>query len=156
MWYEEENQLVRAETPRAFDHLVQNLEDGDSVVFESISLPSATRKSARSIRSSVRSVGSSFSDEFEPIPEAEEIDILRHQIKAALERSAQKDQMIRDRDARISDLQSQITRIEAQSPREDPELLAYYKGQYETTAYQFEKLKEALAGGLPDHGARRK
>lgn len=39
MWYEEQNQFVRAQTPQTFDRLVQQLEDGDSVLFESISLP---------------------------------------------------------------------------------------------------------------------
>ena len=43
MWYEEENQFVRAPTPAAFDHLVQNLENRDSVLFESVALPSAKR-----------------------------------------------------------------------------------------------------------------
>jgi hypothetical protein len=156
MWYEVEQQLVRADTPTAFDRLVQNLEDGDSVVFESLLIPSATRKSIPSVRSSVRSVNSSFSDDFDPISEAGEIDILKRQIKAALERSAQKDQMIRERDARISELQTQIAQLEAPSLQEDPELLAYYKDQYETTAYQFEKLKEALAGGPPNPTSRRK
>ena len=39
MWYEEQNQFVRAKTPQTFDRLVQELEDGDSVLFDSISLP---------------------------------------------------------------------------------------------------------------------
>ena len=39
MWYEEENQFVRAPTPKTFDQLVERLENDDSVLFESISLP---------------------------------------------------------------------------------------------------------------------
>ena len=52
MWYEENDQFVRAPTPQAFDSLVQNLEARDSVMFESIRLPSAnngTRESTKSI-----------------------------------------------------------------------------------------------------------
>ncbi|EAY12637.1 hypothetical protein TVAG_074650 [Trichomonas vaginalis G3] len=41
MWYEENDQFVRAPTPQTFDNLVQDLEGRDSVVFESIRLPSA-------------------------------------------------------------------------------------------------------------------
>ncbi|OHT03397.1 hypothetical protein TRFO_29200 [Tritrichomonas foetus] len=45
MWYEEENQFVRAPTPKTFDRLVQQLEDNDSVLFESISLPKSNPSS---------------------------------------------------------------------------------------------------------------
>ena len=44
MWYEEENQFIRAPTPKSFDNLVQNLENRDSVLFESVALPSAKRE----------------------------------------------------------------------------------------------------------------
>ena len=55
MWYEENEQFVRAPTPQGFDDLVQDLEARDSVVFESIQLPSSkngTRQSMNSTRSS--------------------------------------------------------------------------------------------------------
>lgn len=45
MWYEEQNQFVRAKTPQTFDRLVQELEDGDSVLFDSISLPKSNPNS---------------------------------------------------------------------------------------------------------------
>lgn len=51
MWYEENDQYVRAPTPQSFDNLVQNLEDRDSVMFESIRLPSRN-----DVRSSTKSV----------------------------------------------------------------------------------------------------
>lgn len=44
MWVEENHQFVRAPTPQSFDRLVQNLEDNDNVLFESISLPSSKNK----------------------------------------------------------------------------------------------------------------
>lgn len=44
MWYEENNQFIRAPTPKTFDTMVQNLEDGDSVMFQSISLPSTKKQ----------------------------------------------------------------------------------------------------------------
>ena len=44
MWYEEENKFIRAPTPKSFDNLVQNLENRDSVLFESVALPSAKRE----------------------------------------------------------------------------------------------------------------
>lgn len=43
MWYEDDNQFVRAPTPKTFDTLVEDLEGRDSVLFESISLPSSNR-----------------------------------------------------------------------------------------------------------------
>jgi hypothetical protein len=172
MWYGNDEQLVRAPTPAAFDRLVQNLEDKDSVMFQSISVPAvrrsgarpatprepapAGRESASSLRSSASGLSATLSDDFDPIPEPEEIDILKRQIKAALERSAQKDMMIHERDARISDLQTQMAKLEGATEYEDPELIAYYKGQYEATAYQFEKLKEALAARGPASSRRRK
>jgi hypothetical protein len=39
MWYERENTFVRAPAPSSFDDLVKRLEDDDSVIFKSISLP---------------------------------------------------------------------------------------------------------------------
>jgi hypothetical protein len=158
MWYANEEELVRAPTPVAFDRLVQHLEDNDSVLFQSVSLPNAppSIRSVSSIRSSLGDLDGTLSDDFEPITETEEIDILKRQIKAALERSAQKDAMIQERDVRISELQKQIARLEGTTEQEDPELLAYYKEQYEATAYQYEKLKEALSAGDPASARRRK
>jgi hypothetical protein len=51
MWYGNDEQLVRAPTPLAFDKLVQNLEDNDSVMFQSISfLRWAGRKDRKRLR----------------------------------------------------------------------------------------------------------
>jgi chromosome segregation ATPase len=97
-----------------------------------------------------------LSDDFDPLSEDEEIDVLKEQIKAALERAAQKEIMIRERDARISDLQKQIANLEGGPEQEDPELVTYYKEQYEATAYQFEKLKEALSARPPASARRMK
>ncbi|EAX94317.1 hypothetical protein TVAG_466750 [Trichomonas vaginalis G3] len=55
MWYEDDNQFVRAPTPKTFDNLVQDLEGRDSVLFESIALPSSNRG-----RSSVQKSTDSF------------------------------------------------------------------------------------------------
>lgn len=54
MWYEENDQFVRAPTPQAYDNLVNELQDRDSVVFESISLPK-TRISTQDSKISLRS-----------------------------------------------------------------------------------------------------
>ena len=54
MWYEENDQFVRAPTPQAFDSLVQNLEARDSVMFESIRLPSSKNGTRDSTTSVVR------------------------------------------------------------------------------------------------------
>ncbi|OHT01887.1 hypothetical protein TRFO_31237 [Tritrichomonas foetus] len=40
MWYEEQNHLIRAPVPPSFDSHVKKLEDNDTILFESISLPS--------------------------------------------------------------------------------------------------------------------
>lgn len=44
MWYEENDQFIRAPTPQTYDDLIKNLENRDSVMFESVSLPKSSEK----------------------------------------------------------------------------------------------------------------
>ena len=55
MWFEENDQFVRAPTPEGFERLVKKLEDGDSVLFESISLPSLKPESLAKVKPSQKS-----------------------------------------------------------------------------------------------------
>ena len=60
MWYEEENQLIRAPVPESFDLCVKKLEDEDRVLFESISLPSFSSLSKKSPEKNKRTASSNF------------------------------------------------------------------------------------------------
>ena len=74
MWYQENNNLVRAPVPPSFDFCIKKLEDNDNVLFESISLPSMKstlkndkkRKVTSQIRRPITSRGKelNFSDDF--------------------------------------------------------------------------------------------
>ena len=48
MWYEENDQFVRAPTPQGYESLVSELQERDSVVFESISLPKPSKSALES------------------------------------------------------------------------------------------------------------
>jgi hypothetical protein len=76
-------------------------------LFQTISVPPATCQSARSISD----FDDDLLDDFETFHAAEEMEMLKLQIKAVLERSAQNDQMIGERDERIRELQKQMVTI---------------------------------------------
>ena len=59
MWYEEDDKFYRAPTPKQYNDLINDLEGRNSVLFESIKLPSSSKSSKRvdsSITSSLKSV----------------------------------------------------------------------------------------------------
>jgi hypothetical protein len=157
VWYEEENQYVRAPTPQAFDRLVQNLENNDSVIFQSIALPSSTRRSEPDEPEDSMSGDSGFMAADLSDMEGEEVEDIKKRIAEVTALNRMKDDMIRIKDEQIAELQRQINSIQgaparamtAQTRRSGPDsdLVAFYKSQYESTLFKFEKLKEALAAG---------
>jgi hypothetical protein len=156
MWYEEENQYVRAPTPLAFDRLVQNLENNDSVIFESIALPKSTRKPESEPQVEDSLSGSGFIETDTSEVEVESIEDIKKKISEVTALNRMKDDMIRIKDEQIAELQRQINMVQGaparamtgqMKRRTDGDLVAFYKSQYESTLFKFEKLKEALAAG---------
>lgn len=151
MWYEENDQIVRAPTPKAFDRLVQDLEDGDSVLFQSISLPkSNTPKAEESV------------DDY--IPDEDEdgdgdVEELLKQISEVKSLNKRKDEMIAQRDEQIESLQKQIDQLKIPQRRAmtshgkrtkigagaDDDKKEHWKKNYESALLKYEKLQEALS-----------
>jgi len=137
---------VRAPTPKAFDRLVKRLEDNDSVVFESIALPGIPREPSDAPLAARRS-------------DSDDTAALKKRITETIAMNQRKDETIADRDAQITSLRRDISRIQGaparpttsramRGPNDDDDLEHYYRSQYETTLFRYEKLKEALAGGV--------
>ena len=147
MWYEENSQFVRAPTPKTFDKMVQNLEDGDSVMFQSISLPSSKNKSNDNDNNEDNNNESAWksildaSNEDRPkgrcsstlahtpssglddLPEEEddeydeEIRQIKRQITQAEIENARRDKMIQNKDKQIESLLKQIQSIQGSPAR---------------------------------------
>ena len=154
MWYEENNQFVRAPTPQSFDRLVQNLEDNDSVLFQSIRLPST--KSDNDNHHPPNDENKAPIEEDNDVKDLDdEINDLKDKIAEIEFANQRKDEMIRSRDEQIASLQRQIQELQgsparpmtsiSSRPCHDADLMQYYKSQYETTLFRYEKLKEALS-----------
>jgi hypothetical protein len=149
MWFERHDGLVRIPVPRTFDQRVEQLENRDSVMFESISLPSL-RPSSRS--GSGRSHGSQherkdpaidLSDDFSSdhgaaAPSTATVDL---QLRAILDRVHELEAENRQKDAEIGHLREHLARQRAPDElRPDP-----FRERYEKMKLQYDKLKEALA-----------
>jgi hypothetical protein len=147
MWYQDEDQFVRAPTPTAFDRLVAKLENSDSVLFQSVSLPAASLRA--STLSSTGADSLCMSDFIDTDSEVDETEDLKRRIADALARNECKDQMIRERDEKIAQLQVQVAHLQDQAEPDDPELVQFYRSQWESAQVQYDKLREALAAG--DH-----
>jgi hypothetical protein len=158
MWYRNSDQFVRAPTPSSFDRLVKDLEDNDSVMFQSIRLPRSTLASADPAYVPPRALDGTSLPEFgaSDSSEAEEVGELKQQINDAIARNARKDEIIRERDERIAKLREQIAQRRKPAESEDPELIAFYKSQWETTQFQYDKLREVLATGDRPRAGERK
>ncbi|OHT11621.1 hypothetical protein TRFO_03810 [Tritrichomonas foetus] len=174
MWYEQNDQFVRAPTPQAFDRLVQDLEDNDTVLFQSIRLPSSknnenqqpekeeskrddpiadvrnSRASVQSFQSNKNSLNTNFVSD-----EDEEIQLIKEKIAEVEFANAKKDEIIRNKDEQIASLQKQIQALrgtparamtsQSSRPSKDADMMQFYKSQYETTLFRYEKLKEVLS-----------
>jgi DNA repair exonuclease SbcCD ATPase subunit len=153
MWYEEHNQFVRGPVPKSLDLLVEELQNRDSVLFESVSLPSLSVRSNRSTDNhtarsktaltSHREHVIDFSDDFvaeEDPPET----TTELQLRALLDRVHELEAANHQKNHEIAELKKKL----AQRTGADPQLSAdaqFYKTQYERMKQQFDKLKQALA-----------
>lgn len=153
MWYEENDQIVRAPTPKAFDRLVQDLEDGDSVLFQSISLPkSNTPKTEESVEN--------ISDDYIADEDGDgDVEELLKQIAEVKSLNKRKDEMIAQRDEQIESLQKQIDQLKIPQRRAmtshgkrtkigadtDDDKKDYWKKNYESALFKYEKLQEVLS-----------
>lgn len=167
MWYQENNKLVRAPVPPSFDFCLKKLEDEDSVLFESISLPSMKailknekkRKVTSQICRPITPKGNdlNFSEDFlssdtdEVIPSPRnttKTEELYHKIKHLEELNSKKDQEIQKLQneilklKRINSIEKKKTEPNSQSFEE---MAVFYKKKYEQLKEQFEKFKENLA-----------
>ena len=125
MWYEENNQFVRAPTPKTFDKMVQNLEDGDSVMFQSISLPSSKNKSSNNEGGAWISI---LNAKNEDNPKGRSSSTLAHISSSGLENIPNVDNSDNDDDddnddseydEEIRQLKRQITQAEIENARRD-------------------------------------
>lgn len=115
MWYEENNQFVRAPTPKTFDKMVQNLEDGDSVMFQSISLPSSSNNNEANNESAWKSI---LNTQEEP-PKGRSSSTLAHVSSSGLENTTETDENSDEYDEQIRQLKRQITQAEIENARRD-------------------------------------
>ena len=150
MWYEDEDRFVRAPVPKTFDALVEQFQNDDSVLWESISLPEPKQEvnqhsSEHSRRSSTHSMSSN--NEFCEI-ESVQSNPEQPNVGDLLARIAQLERENRDKDKKISHLQHEIRKIKKKQTLRKGESRAvdenYFKQQYEKTKMQYDKLKEAL------------
>lgn len=155
MWYEEKDRYVRVPVPKSFDTLVENLQNRDSVLWSSISLP--TLKSTQSPskcdeEKSLFSLNDSFSDS-DDLVTPEPVDFERERL---LNRIRDLEQQNREKDSLISTLQTEVKKLRqiANEKRRvmtqngaNPRDVEFYRERYEMMRTQFERLKEALAAG---------
>jgi hypothetical protein len=146
MWHEEHNQFVRGPVPKSLDLLIEDLQNRDSVLFESVSLPSlSTRSDVHTSRSQSaltphREPPIDLSDDFiseEDPPETGTADL---QLRSLLDRAHELEAANQQKDHEIAELKKKL--------EERPKLSAdalFYKTQFEKMKQQFDKLKQALA-----------
>jgi hypothetical protein len=163
MWYEERNQFVRAPVPKSFDLLVKKLQDNDSVLFESISLPSLvavteghsdsrTPRSKTALtprRDPIIDLSDDFlSDDEDEAPAATTVEL---QLRALLDRVHELEADNKKKDDEIAFLRQQLglpklRRSSAGDASNASSDALFYKTQYEMMKVQCDKLKEALTG----------
>ena len=93
MWLPDNDQYVRAPTPKAFDRLVQNLEDNDSVLFESIALPKSSNEPPKPVvpepdPEPEPSFGQDSFEDTDIVDEANDIEDLKKRIVEVSERNS--------------------------------------------------------------------
>lgn len=175
MWFEDNDQYVRAPTPEGFNKLVQALEDNDSVLFESISLPSS-KTNTKPVNDYSPTVNTSqemvvpklnidlnieddFTDEddFMEMTDVTERDpqILQDELAELEMESARKDEIIRQKDEQILMLQKELDQLLKGKGSKIPrpatvncrisESAEFYKDKYNKVLNDFESLKESLS-----------
>jgi hypothetical protein len=170
MWYEaDESHFVRAETPPGFDEMVQRLEDADSVLFESVTLPSVSALIAKQDavaspslepeiavpRIEVETAQMEFSDDFEDTDTQElaedDLTVLKSLLADLKLEGTRKAKIIASKDSQIASLQRELAQLEARKGRVGfpnrsfRESADFYKSQYEKTLADLEMLKKSLS-----------
>jgi len=167
MWYEEENEFIRAPTPKGLDTLVQHLENRDSVIFESISLPRVRNQPRPPTPFSEEN--NSTIDDFPSPPKAlspassfeedisldlgltdtnsfncsqDEITQLRNRVSSLEYSLKEKDSQLNMKEEEIRELR---LALDLKNRPKTVDNSTLYKAKYETTLNELTKLKEALA-----------
>lgn len=168
MWFEDNDQYVRAPTPEGFNRLVQQLEDNDSVLFESISLPSSksASKSTETIppetsqepvvpKLNIDLDMDDFTDDDDPVMtiDKDERDphVLQDELAELEMESSRKDEIIKQKDEQIRMLQKELDDLlrRKESKPDRPatanyETAEFYKEKYNKVMKAFNSLKDSL------------
>jgi uncharacterized small protein (DUF1192 family) len=159
MWYEDREQFVRAPVPQSFDRLVGKLQNGDSVLFESISLPSLASFNDRSHEPKTGRSQTSLTPRSKPAldlsddfisddePEAPRGTTAEVQLRSLLNRVHELEAANQQKDEEIARLQKELrSRKASRSPDANESAdTEFYKKQYERMKCQYENLKEVIA-----------
>jgi hypothetical protein len=138
MRHDRQNGFGRIPVPRTFAQRVAQLENRDSVMFESLSLPSLPSIPGLGSRGSEHrqtAPAIDLGDDF--ISDDETTDTSELQLRALLDRVHELESETRQKDAEIAHLRELLARHIA---RPDP-----FRERYETVKLLYDKLKEALA-----------
>jgi hypothetical protein len=129
MWSERQKGFVRIPVPKTFDRQVEQLENSDSVMFESISLPSLQRHTGPTI---------DLSDDFMSDDETADTSpsTFDLQLRALLDRVYELETETQHKDAEIARLRELLVKHTAPDP---------FRERYEKIKLQYDKLKESLA-----------
>jgi hypothetical protein len=153
MWNEENNRFFRSAVPKSFDRAVDRLQNRDSVIFESISLPSLVDHGDVA-PGRPRTPPTHFYDPLFDVGRRatrSDIDVtietpgtdpafLLDRIKELERENAQKDKEITALHQQLQKLRH-TSKIPIHNSASDD---AFYKDQYEALKFQYDKLREAL------------
>jgi predicted RNase H-like nuclease (RuvC/YqgF family) len=130
MWNQATSGLARSPVPKAFDSLIERLENSDSVLFSSISLPSCPDQNDPKAPGEWVLTDDSLTDK------RHVIEVLHSQIRE-LERQNQ------EKDIEIASLRKRLQR--SQTPGAAPGRSDNFKQEYEALKYQYDRLREVMA-----------
>jgi hypothetical protein len=146
MWFERQNGFVRVPVPKTFERRVEQLKNRDSVMFESITLPSLRRSSGspgshRKQSDPAIDLSDDFMSDDEPAePSAATVE---RQLRALLDRVHELEAETRQKDAEIAQLREQLARHRAPDDQPpDP-----FRERCEKMKLQYDKLREDLPWG---------
>lgn len=168
MYREEGDKYVRVETPKSFDRLVQNLEDGDSVLYQSINFTDDIRASINSNTSN--NIASSKNPQKHPtsdrnnntksesiklknideeeenseeIRQSIEVQNLSDKIRFLEEQIFNKEQLIIEKDFKIKSLKQELDEIKKTDRTKTPKPIHSNGSGSQTNLYQ-EKYESTL------------
>ena len=138
MWREEEDRYVRFPVPEAFDKLVQRLQNEDTVLWESISLPSLKSSNAET---------PSPTEESHPqtSDHPEDYKFLISRIRELEAMNMEKDTAISNLRRELKELKDGEKRAKSSHDARMSNEAAFYKQKFEQMKNQYDKLREVLA-----------